>query len=84
MRNVGLVDLVTFNFMNLAHGEIRNSGLNDEDVFYVNLGRDSISVAISQKQNLMFFRSRALEHQRTIGNLHLKRSIQRCFITLIS
>ena len=57
----GLVDLATFNFMNLAHAEIRNSGLKDEDVFYVNLGRDSISVAISQKQNLMFFRSRALE-----------------------
>jgi type IV pilus assembly protein PilM len=57
----GLVDLATFNFMNLAHAEIRNSGLKDEDIFYVNLGRDTISVAISQKQNLMFFRSRALE-----------------------
>jgi type IV pilus assembly protein PilM len=60
----GLIDLATFNFMNLAHAEIRNSGLKDEDVFYVNLGRDSISVAISQKQNLMFFRSRSLESSR--------------------
>jgi type IV pilus assembly protein PilM len=57
----GLVDLATFNFMNLAHGAIRDGGLNDQDVFYVNLGRDSISVAISQKQDLMFFRSRALD-----------------------
>ena len=57
----GLVDLATFNFMNLAHGAIRDGGLSDQDVFYVNLGRDSISVAISQKQNLMFFRSRALD-----------------------
>jgi type IV pilus assembly protein PilM len=57
----GLVDLATFNFMNLAHGEIRNGGLTDQDIFYVNLGRDSISVAISQKHDLMFFRSRALD-----------------------
>ena len=57
----GLVDLATFNFMNLAHGTIRDGGLIDQDVFYVNLGRDSISVAISQKQDLMFFRSRALD-----------------------
>ncbi len=57
----GLVDLATFNFMNLAHGAIRDGGLSDQDVFYVNLGRDSISVAISQKQDLMFFRSRALD-----------------------
>lgn len=57
----GLVDLATFNFMNLAHGEIRSNGLNDKDIFYVNLGRDSISVAISQKQDLMFFRSRTLD-----------------------
>jgi type IV pilus assembly protein PilM len=57
----GLVDLATLNFMNLADGEIRNSGLSDQDIFYVNLGRDSISVAISQKHDLMFFRSRALD-----------------------
>lgn len=57
----GLVDLATFNFMNLADGEIRNSGLTDQDIFYVNLGRDFISVAISQKHDLMFFRSRALD-----------------------
>lgn len=57
----GLVDLATFNFMNLAHGAIRDGGLIDQDVFYINLGRDSISVAISQKQDLMFFRSRALD-----------------------
>jgi type IV pilus assembly protein PilM len=57
----GLVDLATFNFMNLAHGAIRDGGLSDQDIFYINLGRDSISVAISQKQNLMFFRSRALD-----------------------
>ncbi|HEY7160603.1 MAG TPA: hypothetical protein VH815_05055 [Acidobacteriota bacterium] len=56
----GLVDLATFNFMNLADGAIRDAGLNDQDVFYINFGRDSISVAISQKQDLMFFRSRAL------------------------
>jgi type IV pilus assembly protein PilM len=68
----GLVDLATFNFMNLAHAEIRDSGLKDEDIFYVNLGRDSISVAISQKQNLMFFRSRALETSNDDSKLALE------------
>ncbi|MCI0416864.1 pilus assembly protein PilM [bacterium] len=57
----GLVDLATFNFMNLAHTEIRTNGWGQEDHLYVNLNRDYISLAITQKEKLMFFRSREME-----------------------
>lgn len=57
----GLVDLATFNFMNLAHKEIRTNGWDQEDHLYVNLNRDYISLAITQKEKLMFFRSREME-----------------------
>jgi type IV pilus assembly protein PilM len=57
----GLVDLATFNFMNLAHSEIRKNGWDQEDHLYVNLNRDYISLAITQKEKLMFFRSREME-----------------------
>jgi type IV pilus assembly protein PilM len=56
----GLVDLNTFNLMNLADARIREDGLSDADLLYVNLNHDYISIAITQKSNLMFYRSRAL------------------------
>lgn len=57
----GLVDLATFNVMNLAHSEIKKGGLQEEDFLYVNLNRDYLSVAITQKGKLAFYRSRGLE-----------------------
>jgi type IV pilus assembly protein PilM len=57
----GLVDLSTLNFLNLAHSDVRASGLKDQDLLFVNLNQDYITIAITQKSNLMFFRSRALE-----------------------
>jgi type IV pilus assembly protein PilM len=56
----GLIDLNTFNLMNLAHARIKEEGLNESDLLYVNLNHDYISIAITQKSNLMFYRSRAL------------------------
>ena len=62
----GLVDLCTFNLMNLAHAEIRANNWEQEDHLYVNLNRDYISLAITQKEKLMFFRSRELERQNGV------------------
>lgn len=62
----GLVDLSTFNLMNLAHSEIRAHGWEQDDHLYVNLNRNYISLAITQKERLMFFRSRELERQNGI------------------
>jgi type IV pilus assembly protein PilM len=62
----GLVDLNTFNLMNLAHAQIRNEGLLEADLLYVNLNRDYISIAITQKSNLMFYRSRSLTKENEI------------------
>jgi len=58
----GLVDLSTFNLMNLAHAEIQSRNLQMEDHLYINLNRNYISLAITQKDHLVFFRSRELEH----------------------
>jgi hypothetical protein len=57
----GIVDLSTFNLMNLAHSEIRSNGWSQDDHLYINLNRNYISLAITQKERLMFFRSRELE-----------------------
>ncbi len=57
----GLVDLTTFNFMNLAHSEIQANGWQQADHLYINLNRDYISLAITQKERLMFFRCREME-----------------------
>jgi type IV pilus assembly protein PilM len=62
----GLVDLSTFNLMNLAHSEIRTNGWEQEDHLYVNLNRNYISLGITQKQRLMFFRSRELERHNGV------------------
>jgi type IV pilus assembly protein PilM len=63
----GLVDLSTFNLMNLAHAEILSSGWKADDHLYVNLNRNYISLAITQGDRLKFYRSRELE--RTNGSL---------------
>ncbi len=62
----GLVDLSTFNIMNLAHAEIARSKLEDQDLLFVNLNRDYISLAITQKGRLSFYRSRDLERQNGV------------------
>jgi type IV pilus assembly protein PilM len=62
----GLVDLSTFNLMNLAHSEIRSQGWDSDDHLYINLNRNYISLAITQKERLMFFRSRELERRNGI------------------
>jgi len=62
----GLVDLVTLNAMNLCHEEIKRSNLQQQDLLYVNLNQDYISIAITQKGNLVFYRNRALEKQDEI------------------
>jgi len=58
----GLVDLCTFNFMSLAHREIQQQKWQQEDHLYVNLNRDYISLAITQHDRLVFYRSREMEH----------------------
>jgi type IV pilus assembly protein PilM len=58
----GLVDLCTFNLMNLAHQEIQHQKWQEEDHLYVNLNRDYISLAITQRDRLVFYRSREMEH----------------------
>lgn len=57
----GLVDLCTFNMMNLAHIEMREDGLQAKDVLFVNVNETYISIAIMQKSKLVFYRSRDLE-----------------------
>jgi type IV pilus assembly protein PilM len=57
----GLVDLATLNLMNLAHSEMRARSLEDRDILYVNLNRDYISLAITQKHQLASFRTRPLD-----------------------
>jgi type IV pilus assembly protein PilM len=59
----GLVDLATFNLMNLADSEIRKQSWAGEDHLYINLNRNYISLAITQKDRLMFFRSREMERE---------------------
>jgi len=59
----GLVDLSTFNIMNLAHAQIAKAKMEDQDILFVNLNRDYISLAIIQKGKLTFYRSRDLEGQ---------------------
>ncbi len=61
----GLVDLATLNAVNLSH-EITRSNPRQQDLLYVNLNDNYISIAITQKGNLVFFRSRALEKQNGI------------------
>jgi type IV pilus assembly protein PilM len=58
----GLVDLCTFNLMNLANDEIQNQKWQQEDHLYINLNRDYISLAITQRDRLVFYRSREMEH----------------------
>jgi len=62
----GLVDLATFNLLNLSDWAIRREGLTDEDLLYVNLARDYVSIAITQKGKLSFFRTRELEKRNGI------------------
>ena len=59
----GLVDLSTFNLVNLAQAEIKQANLQSQDVLFVNLNRDYISIAIMQNGALMFYRNRPLERQ---------------------
>jgi hypothetical protein len=63
----GLVDLSTFNLMNLAHHEIVKKGLQNEDHLYINMNQNYISIAITRMDKLVFFRSREMEHHN--GNL---------------
>jgi type IV pilus assembly protein PilM len=62
----GLVDLATFNLMNLAHSDIRSQGWEQEDHLYVNLNSSYISLAITQKERLVFYRSRELERENGV------------------
>jgi len=62
----GLVDLCTFNLMNLAHSEVKKDGRSESDLLYVNLNRDYISIAITQSGKLMFFRCRPLDRQHEL------------------
>ena len=80
----GLVDLATFNLMNLAHAEIHSQGWENEDHLYVNLNRNYISLAITQKEKLMFFRSRELERHNGIIEEALAEIHQPFFSILIS
>lgn len=57
----GLVDLSTFNTINLAHAHIRKSGAQESDLLFVNLNQGYISIAITQKGRLSFFRNRTME-----------------------
>ena len=71
----GLVDLSTFDLLNFAQSQIRANTLQDKDLLYVNLNRDYISLAISQKNRLMFYRSRPLERtngivQEALSEIH--------------
>ena len=71
----GLVDLATFNLMNLADREIRSNGWEEDDHLYVNLNRNYISLAITQKERLVFFRSREMERKNGVldeayGEIH--------------
>ncbi len=59
----GLVDFSTFNLMNLNHAELKNAVSREQDLLYVNLNRDYVSIAITQNDKLAFYRSRALEGQ---------------------
>jgi len=59
----GLVDFSTFNLMNLNHAQLKSSGAQEQDLLYVNLNRDYVSIAITQNDKLAFYRSRALEGQ---------------------
>ena len=62
----GLVDLSTFNLMNLTHSTVMTQALQTQDLLFVNLNREYIATAISQKGNLMFYRSRPLERQNAL------------------
>lgn len=62
----GLVDLATLNEMNLAHQQIKAANLQQNDLLYVNLNLDYVSIAITQKGKLTFYRTRALEKQNGI------------------
>jgi type IV pilus assembly protein PilM len=64
--NCGLVDLSTFNLINLAHPQVRADQLQDADLLFVNLNVNYISIAISQKGKLAFYRSRPLERQNGV------------------
>jgi type IV pilus assembly protein PilM len=71
----GLVDLCTFNFINLAHHEVQHQKWQAEDHLYVNLNRDYISLAITQRDRLVFYRSREMEHhdamlQEAMAEIH--------------
>ena len=57
----GLVDIATLNIMNLAHAEIRSRSLLEQDLLYVNLNRDYISLAITQSSKLTSLRTRPIE-----------------------
>ena len=62
----GLVDLTTFNLINFSEYLIQQESLGDKDIMYINLNRDYISVAMTQKGALMFYRTRSLEGQNGI------------------
>jgi type IV pilus assembly protein PilM len=62
----GLVDLCTFNLMNLAQTYVSSEGLNNSDLLYVNLNHDYVSIAITQKSKLMFYRSRPLTKENGV------------------
>ncbi len=62
----GLADLSTLDLFNFAQPMIRTGALQDKDLLFVNLNRDYISLAISQKNKLMFYRTRSLERNNGI------------------
>lgn len=71
----GLVDLATFNAMNLAHAHIKATGQQGADLLYVNLNPEYISIAITQKGHLAFYRTRAMERhngmlEEAISEIH--------------
>lgn len=62
----GLVDLSTLDLLNFAQAQIRAGALLEKDLLFVNLNRDYISLAISQKNRLMFYRTRSLERNNGV------------------
>lgn len=71
----GLVDLSTLDLLNFAQSQIRAGALQEKDLLFVNLNHDYISLAISQKNRLMFYRTRSLERnngvvQEALAEIH--------------
>lgn len=57
----GLVDLTTFDVLNFVMAPARMKSVQEKDLLFVNLNKDYIALAITQKEKLTFYRSRALE-----------------------